>query len=215
MSSKKALLRIKQICDFIAAVFLFAMLSPLFVGIAVAIKLDSRGPVFFRQRRLGFRETIFLIFKFRTMIPNAVAVGSGLVTFDGDPRVTRVGRVLRKFRLDELPQLINVLLGQMSLVGPRPLLPDYLGSYSERDKKRMSMPPGMTGWQQVTGGATHSWRERTESDIWYVEHWTLWLDLKILIKTPLVVFKADTVFGKDGRQLSGVPDDRLERKEAA
>ncbi|MDO8586160.1 MAG: sugar transferase [Armatimonadota bacterium] len=220
MSSKRLpirliLLKLKRLFDCAGASLALALLSPLFSALAVAIKLDSQGPVFFRQKRLGYRGRMFSIFKFRTMIPNAASVGAGLPTFDGDPRVTKVGRVLRKRRLDELPQLFNVLLGQMSLVGPRPLMPDYLESYSQRDKKRMLMPPGMTGWQQVHGGATHNWLERIESDIWYVEHWTPWLDILVLLKTPAVVFKADTVYGKDGWQRCGVPDEQLAPKEVA
>ena len=214
MSSKKALfLKVKHLFDFIGAVLLLALLIPLFAMIAAAIKLESRGPVFFRQNRLGINGATFSIFKFRTMIRNAVSIGTGLSTFDGDPRVTRIGYTLRKYRLDELPQLINVLLGQMSLVGPRPLLPDYIEAYSENDKKRMLMPPGMTGWQQVNGGATHTWQERIESDVWYVEHWGLLLDMIILSRTPYVVFKANTVYGGDGWQKCGVPDGQLARRE--
>jgi len=215
MYSNKLLRIAKRLFDLTAAALILLALAPAFLFIAAAIGLDSPGPVFFRQKRLGLNVKVFSIFKFRTMIPNAVSAGAGLVTFDGDPRVTRVGRTLRKFRLDELPQLFNVLLGQMSLVGPRPLLPDYLSGYSERDMLRLWMPPGMTGWQQINGGATHTWSERVESDIWYIGHWSPWLDIKILLKTPLVVLKADTVHGKDGWQLSGGPEEMVAQKEAA
>jgi sugar transferase EpsL len=215
MSFERVLMfKAKRLCDLASASILLALCGPLFIALAIAVKLESHGPVFFRQNRLGLNGATFSVFKFRTMIDGAVSVGAGLHTFDGDPRVTRVGAMLRKYRLDELPQLINVLLGQMSLVGPRPLLPDYLDSYSERDKKRMLMPAGMTGWQQVNGGAAQTWQERIDSDLWYVEHWSLGLDALILSKTPSVVFKADTVYGKDGWQRSGIPDKQPAQKEA-
>jgi sugar transferase EpsL len=216
MSSRSPLLlKVKRLMDLAGALLFLALLLPLLAALAVAIKVESRGPVFFRQNRLGFNSGVFCIFKFRTMIPDAVSVGAGLSTFDGDPRITRLGHALRKYRLDELPQLFNVLLGQMSLVGPRPLLPDYLDDYTEVDRKRMLMPPGMTGWQQVNGGATNTWQERVELDVWYVEHWTPNLDISILLKTPSVVLRAQTVYGKDGWQRSGVPDERITQKEAA
>lgn len=215
MSSRAVLMIGKRLFDFIGACLLLILLSPLFAFIAVAIKLNLRGPVFFRQIRLGLDCKTFSIFKFRTMVPNAESFGAGLSTFEGDPRVTKVGCALRKYRLDELPQLINVILGRMSLVGPRPLLPEYLGAYSKKARKRMLMPPGMTGWQQVNGGAIHTWQERVEFDVWYVEHWTPWLDLAILLRTPSVILKADTVYGRDGWQRSGVPDTQLAREEAA
>jgi sugar transferase EpsL len=197
--------RIKRIFDFTAALLLLIALSSVLLLIAVLVKCDFAGPVFFRQRRLGFRGRTFRIFKFRTMIPGAVHVGAGLATFDGDPRVTRVGKYLRKYRLDELPQLINVLRGEMSLVGPRPLLPQFLDQYAESDKRRMLMPPGITGWQQVTGGSLGSWRQRIEEDLWYVDHWSLALDALVLLKTPWIVLRANTVFGADGWQRSGIP----------
>lgn len=208
-------LKAKRLFDLAAASIMLALCGPLFVALALAIKLESHGPVLFRQDRLGLNGATFSVFKFRSMIPNAVSIGTGLRTFDGDPRVTRVGEVLRKYRLDELPQLINVVLGHMSLVGPRPLLPDYLDSYGERDKKRMLMPAGMTGWQQVNGGAAQTWQERIDSDLWYVEHWSLGLDALILFKTPYVVLRANTVYNKDGWQLSGIPDSQLTQEEVA
>lgn len=204
----------KRILDAVCSGLLLIVFSPVLAACAIAIKLNSRGPVFFRQARLGYQGKIFKVIKFRTMIPDAVKVGTGLTTFQGDPRITRVGHLLRNYRLDELPQLFNVLVGQMSLVGPRPLLPEFLPGYGERDKKRMLMPPGMTGWQQVNGASNNSWEERIDLDVWYVEHWSLWLDLKILLKTVLVVIKPDSVYGKDGQQLSGVPTALLDRHAA-
>jgi lipopolysaccharide/colanic/teichoic acid biosynthesis glycosyltransferase len=133
---------------------------------------------------------------------------AGAVPLTGrdDPRITRVGRFLRASRIDELPQLLNVLAGDMSLVGPRPLLPEFLAYYSTFDLRRLEVPPGMTGWQQVNGAARHSWRERVALDVWYVDHRSLGLDLRILWKTVAVVVRADTVYAEDGSQDSGLPD---------
>jgi len=139
------------------------------------------------------------------MVVNASMMGVGLATYCGDPRITRVGAFLRKYRLDELPQLFNVLSGEMSLVGPRPLLPEFLPYWSERDKRRLLVKPGITGWQQVTGGSRHSWSERIDKDLWYIDHWSFWIDCEVLLRTLVVVLKADTLFGADGWQRSGTP----------
>jgi lipopolysaccharide/colanic/teichoic acid biosynthesis glycosyltransferase len=195
----------KRCFDLVVGGLLILILSPLLAALAAAIKLDSRGPVFFRQRRLGRDAREFRILKFRTMVPNAVRQGAGLWTHAGDPRVTRIGHYLRKYRLDEFPQLFNVLLGDMSLVGPRPLLPEFLSAYTDFDRRRMEMPQGMTGWQQTRGGSTDTWEQRVADDVWYVDHWSPWLDVWILIRTCKTVVKADTVFGKDGWQRCGVP----------
>jgi lipopolysaccharide/colanic/teichoic acid biosynthesis glycosyltransferase len=139
------------------------------------------------------------------MVINAVNQGAGLATFQNDPRVTRVGTWLRKYRIDELPQIFNVLRGKMSLVGPRPLLPDYLDAYSARDRRRLLVKPGVTGWQQVNGGSRNTWDERITLDLWYVDNWSFWVDLKVLLLTVLVVLKSDGVYGNDGWQRSGYP----------
>lgn len=206
------MLLIKRCFDIAVSSVLLLVLSPLLLTCAVAIKIDSQGEVFFRQPRLGKNARVFLIFKFRSMINDAAKTGCGTLTHANDSRVTSVGRILRKYRLDELPQLINVLKGEMSLVGPRPLLPDYIDRYSDYDKTRMSVLPGMTGWQQINGGSRHSWEERIASDVWYVEHYSLYLDLLILLRTPLVVIKADSVFGADGWQKSGLPPEKSTAK---
>jgi lipopolysaccharide/colanic/teichoic acid biosynthesis glycosyltransferase len=206
----------KRLFDWFGSVLLIGATAPVMAVCAAAIKATSKGPVFFTQPRLGLHGEVFRIIKFRTMVENAATQATGDLTFRGDPRITRVGKVLRDYRLDELPQLFNVLADQMSLVGPRPLLPKYLDAYSERDKRRMEVPPGMTGWQQVNGGSNHTWEERIDYDVWYVDHHSLWLDIRILIKTLLVVIKPTNVYGDDGKQLSGLPTSvrvALERNE--
>jgi lipopolysaccharide/colanic/teichoic acid biosynthesis glycosyltransferase len=197
---------IKRAFDLIVASLVLLLISPLMLLAAVAIKMDTRGPVFFRQKRLGFKGRTFSIFKFRSMISESTHLGTGLVTQAGDFRITRTGNIFRKTRIDELPQLFNVLKGDMSLVGPRPLLPEFLRYYTDYDRRRMETLPGMTGWQQVNGASRHSWKERIALDAWYVENRSFWLDLKILFLTLAVVLKADTSYAEDGSQTSGLPD---------
>jgi lipopolysaccharide/colanic/teichoic acid biosynthesis glycosyltransferase len=196
---------LKRCLDIAGATVLLILCAPLMVLAAAVIKLDSSGPIFFRQKRMGKDGAPFLIWKFRTMVDNASNQAGGLVTFQNDPRNTRTGTWLRKYRIDELPQAFNILCGEMSLVGPRPLLPDYLYAYSERDRRRMLVKPGASGWQQVHGGSRNTWDERIALDLWYVDHWNLWIDLKTICLTILVILKADSVYGTDGWQRSGYP----------
>jgi lipopolysaccharide/colanic/teichoic acid biosynthesis glycosyltransferase len=196
----------KRLFDLAVGGAMLVLAGPLMAAAALAVRLDTPGPALFRQVRLGQGGRPFSIFKFRTMLHGSTALGTGLETSRDDFRITRVGRWLRNLRLDELPQLFNVLRGEMSLVGPRPLLPDFLPWYSDRDRRRLEAPPGMTGWQQVNGSARHSWRERVALDVWYVDHRTLWLDVLILLRTVPVVVRADTVYAEDGSQQSGTPD---------
>jgi lipopolysaccharide/colanic/teichoic acid biosynthesis glycosyltransferase len=167
----------------IAAVGL-VLLSPLLLAAAIAIKLESRGPVLYRQRRVGKDGLIFDLFKLRTMRQGADPVGVGTAVTADDPRVTRTGRFLRRYSLDELPNLINVLRGEMRIVGPRATLPAQVELYTPRQLRRLDLRPGVTGWAQIHGRAGIPWEERIELDVWYVEHRSLWLDLKILAKTP-------------------------------
>jgi lipopolysaccharide/colanic/teichoic acid biosynthesis glycosyltransferase len=196
---------LKRCLDLAAATGLLIVSAPIILLAAICIKLDSPGPVFFRQQRAGKNGHLFQIWKLRTMVVNAVNHGAGLMTFQNDPRITRIGTWLRKYRIDELPQVFNILHGEMSLVGPRPLLPDYLDAYTERDRRRLLVKPGATGWQQVNGGSRNTWDERITLDLWYVDNWSLWLDLKVIFLTVLVVLKADSVYGSDGWQRSGHP----------
>jgi len=173
-----------------------AVAAPVLGAAAAAIKLDDGGPVFYRQTRVGKDGADFDLVKLRTMVADAEKLGAGFAVNEGDPRITRVGRVLRKLSLDELPQLWNVIRGDMSLIGPRPTLRYQVEQYSERQRKRLDVKPGITGWAQVHGRATIPWADRIELDVWYVEHRSPRLDLKILAKTPLALFggtyKGDT-----------------------
>jgi lipopolysaccharide/colanic/teichoic acid biosynthesis glycosyltransferase len=170
--------------DLLIAVIALVLLSPLLALAAIAIKLESRGPVLYRQRRVGKGGEVFEMFKLRTMRQGADPVGVGTAVTSGDPRVTRVGRLLRRFALDELPNLINVLRGDMRIVGPRATLPAQVQLYTPRQRRRLDLRPGVTGWAQIHGRAGIPWEERIELDVWYVEHRSLWLDLKILARTP-------------------------------
>jgi lipopolysaccharide/colanic/teichoic acid biosynthesis glycosyltransferase len=170
--------------DIAIATFSLLMLSPLLLAAAIAIRLESAGPVLYRQRRVGRDGRIFELFKLRTMRQGADPVGVGTAVTAGDPRVTRVGRFLRRYSLDELPNLINVLRGEMRIVGPRATLPAQVELYTPRQLRRLDLRPGVTGWAQIHGRAGIPWEERIELDVWYVEHRSLWLDLRILARTP-------------------------------
>lgn len=186
----KPYLEIKRILDIIFSFLLLITLSVIMLPIAVLIKIDSRGPVIFKQYRLGKYGKAFEIYKFRSMIVNAEKIGSGMYSFEGDPRVTRVGKWLRKTSLDELPQLINILKGEMSFIGPRPVLPHHPWPYEEytkMKKRRFEVLPGLTGLAQVNGRKQLSWDERIKLDVAYVKHISFLLDLKILLKTFYVV----------------------------
>jgi lipopolysaccharide/colanic/teichoic acid biosynthesis glycosyltransferase len=174
-----------------------AAASPLLAAAAIAIKLHDRGPVLYRQRRVGQHGREFELLKLRTMVVGAEAQGAGWAVNRGDPRITRVGRVLRRLSLDELPQLWNVVRGEMSLVGPRPTLAYQVERYTPRQRRRLDVKPGITGWAQVHGRAALPWDERIELDVWYVENRSPWLDLKILAKTPAALFSG-TYKGETG-----------------
>jgi lipopolysaccharide/colanic/teichoic acid biosynthesis glycosyltransferase len=162
--------------------------SPLLALSAVAIALEDGRPVLYRQERVGRNEEPFELLKLRTMVVGAETQGAGYAVDRGDARITRVGRVLRKLSLDELPQLWNVLRGDMSLVGPRPTLAYQVERYTPRQHRRLDVKPGLTGWAQIHGRAALPWDERIELDVWYVEHRSPLVDLKILLRTPLALF---------------------------
>jgi lipopolysaccharide/colanic/teichoic acid biosynthesis glycosyltransferase len=163
--------------------------SPLLALAALAIKLeDPSAPVLYRQTRVGKDGVDFELLKLRTMIPDAEKHGAGFAVNEGDPRITRVGAALRRLSLDELPQLWNVVRGDMSVVGPRPTLRYQVERYTPHQRRRLDVKPGITGWAQIHGRAALPWEERIELDVWYVEHRTPWLDLKILARTPLALF---------------------------
>jgi lipopolysaccharide/colanic/teichoic acid biosynthesis glycosyltransferase len=170
--------------DLVIAVTGLLLVSPVLLATAIAIRLESRGPVLYRQRRVGKDGVIFELFKLRTMRQGADPVGVGTAVVADDPRVTHVGRLLRRFSLDELPNLINVLRVEMRMVGPRATLPAQVELYTPRQLRRLDLRPGVTGWAQIHGRAGIPWEERIELDVWYVEHRSPWLDLRILARTP-------------------------------
>jgi lipopolysaccharide/colanic/teichoic acid biosynthesis glycosyltransferase len=185
---------IKSLLDRLGALSLLLILSPFLLIVAVLILFKMGRPVIFTQTRPGREGRLFQIYKFRTM--NNERDEQGELCADSQ-RLTPLGSVLRKLSIDELPQLINVLLGEMSFIGPRPLLPEYLELYSEEQKKRHNMKPGITGWAQVNGRNTQTWDERLQHDVWYVENWSLLLDFKIFFMT---IYK---VIGRSGISQEG------------
>lgn len=186
---------IKRLFDIILSGIAIVVLALPMLVIAVAIKIDDAGPVLFKQKRVGYKGEVFEILKFRTMCVGAEQMGSGVYSGKGDPRVTRVGSILRKTSLDEIPQLFNVLLGSMSFVGPRPPLtyhPWPIDEYTDEQRRMFDVRPGITGWAQVNGRKNVEWNHRIELNVWYVEHVSLWLDLKIIWLTVWkVVSNAD------------------------
>jgi lipopolysaccharide/colanic/teichoic acid biosynthesis glycosyltransferase len=156
---------------------------------ALAIKLTDGGPVLYRQLRVGKDGAEFELLKLRTMVVGAERQGAGFAVDRGDPRITPVGRVLRRLSLDELPQLWNVLRGDMSLIGPRPTLRYQVERYTEHQRRRLAVKPGLTGWAQIHGRAELPWDDRIELDLWYVEHRSPWVDAEILARTPLALFR--------------------------
>jgi lipopolysaccharide/colanic/teichoic acid biosynthesis glycosyltransferase len=187
----------KRALDLVLAATALAIASPFLAAAAAGIKLEDRGPILYRQRRVGQKGSEFELVKLRTMVVGAEQQGAGYAVNEGDPRITRVGRLLRRVSLDELPQLWNVLRGEMSMVGPRPTLAYQVERYNERQRRRLDVKPGITGWAQVNGRARLPWADRIELDVWYVEHQSLWLDLKILGRTPSALFSG-TYKGETG-----------------
>jgi lipopolysaccharide/colanic/teichoic acid biosynthesis glycosyltransferase len=167
----------------VTALVALAILSPLLLIAAIAIKLGSRGPVVYRQRRVGLNGEEFELLKLRTMVEGSDPVGVGTVVTRDDPRVTAAGRVLRRTSLDEIPNLVNVLRGEMAIVGPRPTIPAQVAGYTPRQHRRHEVRPGITGWAQVQGRAGIPWEERIELDIYYVDHRSPLLDARVLLKT--------------------------------
>jgi lipopolysaccharide/colanic/teichoic acid biosynthesis glycosyltransferase len=174
-----------------------ALASPGLVVAAAAVKLADGGPILYRQTRVGRDGVDFELLKLRTMVVGAETLGAGWAVDEGDPRITRVGRLLRRLSLDELPQLWNVVRGEMSIVGPRPTLRYQVERYDERQRHRLDVKPGITGWAQIHGRASLPWAERIELDLWYVEHASALVDLKILLRTPFALFRG-TYKGKTG-----------------
>ena len=187
----------KRILDLCLAVPALIVLAIPFVFIALAIKLDSRGPVFFRQERVGKDGRPFILLKFRTLQQDSRRGEIDLLAKD-DPRITRVGRFLREWGLDELPQLWNVVKGDMSLVGPRPTLRYQVERYDAQQRRRLLVKPGITGWALIHGRNALTWQERIELDLWYVDHVSFFLDLRILWRTVIVVLRREGLYGPGG-----------------
>jgi lipopolysaccharide/colanic/teichoic acid biosynthesis glycosyltransferase len=195
----KAQLILKRLIDILLSLIGLSLLAIPFAIIALAIKLDSKGPIIFRQERVGKDGRSFKVWKFRTMGVGAVRKGLGYNVAKDDSRITRVGAVLRNWGLDELPQLINVFAGEMSLVGPRPTLRYQVEHYNDFQRRRLQVKPGITSLAVVSGRNALSWKERIELDVWYVKHWSLWLDIKILFKTLWIVLVThEGLYGEDG-----------------
>jgi lipopolysaccharide/colanic/teichoic acid biosynthesis glycosyltransferase len=189
---------LKRIIDVVGSGIGLIILFPIFVIIGILIKINSKGPVFFVQARVGKDGKIFKAYKLRTMVDNAEKIGLRYKIKKDDERITRIGKYLR-WGIDELPQLINVFKGEMSIVGPRPALPHQVERYSMQERRRLEVKPGITGWALVNGRNKLSWPERIKLDIWYIDNWSLWLDLKILFNTVwVVIFTREGVYGKDG-----------------
>jgi lipopolysaccharide/colanic/teichoic acid biosynthesis glycosyltransferase len=186
--------------DLLVASLALVLAAPLLALAAILIKLESRGPVFYRQRRVGRGGEPFELWKLRTMVPGAEAMGAGIYVVEGDTRITRTGRLLRRFSLDELPNLVNVLRGQMAIVGPRPTVQEQVDRYTERQRRRLEVRPGITGWAQINGRASLPWPERIELDVWYVEHRSLRLDLRILARTVRMLVTGHGLYSDDVRQ---------------
>lgn len=187
---------LKRILDIVLSLTFLILAFPVFLLIAIWVRWDSAGSVFFRQQRVGRDGADFRIWKFRTMAPGTPEQGPDCVIEASDPRVTRSGTFLRAWSLDELPQLINILLGKMSLVGPRPTLRYQVEQYTPRQRRRLQVRPGLTGWAQIHGRNRLSWPERIEYDLWYVENWSLWLDIRILLRTPAILWRSEGLYGR-------------------
>jgi lipopolysaccharide/colanic/teichoic acid biosynthesis glycosyltransferase len=186
--------------DAALAALALVVTAPLLAVAALLIKLESRGAVFYRQRRVGRDGEPFELWKLRTMVPGAETMGAGIYVLEGDPRITRVGRLLRRFSLDELPNLVNVLKGDMAIVGPRPTVQEQVDRYTDRQRLRLAVKPGITGWAQVNGRTSLPWPERIELDVWYVEHRSFALDLRILAKTARMLATGHGLYSEDLRQ---------------
>lgn len=198
---KKMELLIKRFMDVLFAIISLFILSPLFMIIAILIKSTSKGPVFYKQKRYGKDLKIIYPLKFRSMVVGAENIGAGYY-FEGedDPRITAIGKFIRKTSIDELPQLWNILKGDMSLIGPRPTIDQIHSKFNNEQLGRYRMRPGITGWAQVNGRNNISWSKRAYFDNWYIEHYSILLDIKIFLMTILVVIKKSNINMEQSQQ---------------
>lgn len=188
----------RRVIDFVLAGLVLLVTAPLIAGAAAAIRLESAGSPLYRQRRVGRDGHEFDVLKLRTMVSGAESLGAGLAVEAGDSRITRVGRLLRRTSVDELPNLVNVLRGEMAIVGPRPTVAAQVARYSDRQRRRLAVRPGITGWAQVNGRASLPWDERIELDIWYIENRSLRLDARILWRSVRLIFGGQDLYRTDG-----------------
>jgi lipopolysaccharide/colanic/teichoic acid biosynthesis glycosyltransferase len=191
---------LSRVLDVVVAGLLLLVTAPLLALAALAIRVESRGRVFYRQLRVGRYGDPFELWKLRTMVPGAETMGAGIYVLDGDPRITRVGRMLRRFSLDELPNLVNVLRGDMAIVGPRPTVQEQVDRYTDRQRRRLDVKPGITGWAQINGRTSLPWPDRIELDVWYVEHRSMRLDLRILARTARMLATGHGLYSEDLKQ---------------
>ena len=196
-------LALKRLFDILLSVAVLTSLSPFILLMAIAIKLDDRGPILFLQDRVGRGGRRFRCVKFRTMVLGAERMAGGFTVTAADTRVTRVGRILRLWTLDELPQLFNVLRGDMSIVGPRPWVPSQAAQCPDADRRRFDVRPGMAGWAWIHGRNRLEWNERIRLDVWYVDHWSLFLDFRILARAFLLLLRREGVYADKGATMSG------------
>jgi lipopolysaccharide/colanic/teichoic acid biosynthesis glycosyltransferase len=187
----------RRAVDVVVAGVALLVASPVLLGAIVAIRLESRGGAIYRQRRVGLGGREFDVLKLRTMVDGAEHIGAGMAVDAGDARITRVGAFLRRTSIDELPNLVNILRGDMTIIGPRPTLPAQVAQYTERERGRLAVRPGLTGWAQVNGRASLPWAQRIELDLWYIEHRSLRLDLQILWRSVRMVFGGDGLYKGD------------------
>jgi lipopolysaccharide/colanic/teichoic acid biosynthesis glycosyltransferase len=185
---------VRRAFDVLVAGTALVAAAPFLLGAVIAIRLESRGSAIYRQRRVGKDGRPFDVFKLRTMVTGAEHMGAGLAVSEGDTRITRIGRLLRRTSLDEVPNLVNVLRGDMSIVGPRPTVPIQVDRYTERQRGRLRVKPGITGWAQVNGRTELPWDERIELDLWYIEHRSWRLDLRIVWRTIRMVFGGEGLY---------------------
>jgi lipopolysaccharide/colanic/teichoic acid biosynthesis glycosyltransferase len=184
----------RRALDVSISALLLLLTAPLLAVACLAIRLEGRGSPIYRQLRVGRGGRDFELLKLRTMVSGAESMGAGLAVDEGDPRITHTGALLRRFSLDELPNLLNVLKGDMSLVGPRPTVRSQVAQYDSRQLGRLAVEPGITGWAQVCGRAALPWHERIELDLWYIEHWSLRLDARILARTARMLLSGKGLY---------------------
>ena len=193
--------------DILIAAAALVVLSPVIALAAAAITLETRGTAFFRQRRVGRHGEPFELWKLRTMVTGAEGMGAGIYVTQGDARITRIGAMLRRFSLDELPNLFNVLTGDLAIVGPRPTVQEQVDGYTRRQLRRLEVRPGITGWAQVNGRTSLPWPERIELDVWYVDHRSTRLDLQILARTARMLISGHGLYSEDPRQGWGTTEE--------